>query len=237
MLVSFEGAAEGGKNKPCLGPAFRQHAETSSGASRRLGVESLRERLDELLSDVREIEEMRAEMENLGGDCEARRLARLWSTLQGYVSPTLRAGEDSFASRAEERAAANRQRCLDDLARSPGTKERKKGEVIEASIERRGESVSLSPLTRSNDIPAESSSPRPPTALRRKNDGVAADPPDALKSRIREAFEYFEDPSAAQSRFNRSASNLLSSRTPSAVPGDKASRTQVRSPLAAGRAW
>ena len=123
MLVSFErGPRKAERTKPCLGPAFRQHAEDPLPALLGVsGVESLRERLDELLSNIREIEEMRAEMENLGEDCEARRLAdeameRASSVCFAHASELARI---LSLPRAEERAAAKREakECLDDLAR------------------------------------------------------------------------------------------------------------------------
>ena len=123
MLVSFERRPrKAERTKPRLGPAFRQHAEDPLPALLGVsGVESLRERLDELLSDVREIEEMRAEMENLGGDCEARRLAakameRAAAVCFAHASELARI---LSLPRAEERAAAKREakECLDDLAR------------------------------------------------------------------------------------------------------------------------
>lgn len=89
-------------------------------------MESLRERLDDLLADLREIEELRAEADDIGGGGEARRLAdealeRAAAVCFAHASELT--GILSL-SRAEERAAANREARgrLDDLARSPAEK-------------------------------------------------------------------------------------------------------------------
>ena len=128
MPVSFEGRPrKAERTKPRLGPAFLKYADDPLPALLGVsGVESLRERLDELLSNIREIEEMRAEMENLGEDCEARRLAdeameRASSVCFAHASELTRI---LSLPRAEERAAANREAKgrLDDLVRSPAEK-------------------------------------------------------------------------------------------------------------------
>lgn len=117
----------GRTRKPSLAPAFRQHAEDPLPALLGVsGLESLRERLEDLLANLREIEEMRAEADDIGGGGEARRLAdeamkRASSVCFAHASELTRI---LSLPRAEERAAANREAKgrLDDLVRSPAEK-------------------------------------------------------------------------------------------------------------------